>query len=251
MSEINSAWQCVEVYPTLNSERWKPEYASAWALNDLQAAVIAKTIRETQYQGLRDADPYVEARRHFAALFRDFSDLLSSAEKEEELQKFLKSNPHLLSPSHTHCWPKLKLGPGPTGTDFVFCEPPRDYLLVEIERANLKLFRGDGQQTEALTEAQRQILGWKRYIEDNLSNVQRELGLDGISSNPRSLIVMGRSAQLTVENRRIPHTMENQNPKLRIVTYDDVLDHARAVAQNYLGPIIETDCSTSLYFLAT
>ncbi len=87
-----------------------------------------------------------------------------------------------------------------------------------------------------LNHARGQIADWKRYLEDNLPAVQRELGLTGISSNPKSLVVIGRSASLTPENRRKLVTMENESPKLKVVTYDN--DNAKALIENLLGPII-------------
>jgi hypothetical protein len=62
-------------------------------------------------------------------------------------------------------WPKLQLGA--TVTDFVFRDANHEYLLVELERSTLKLFRRDGHATSELTHAQGQIVDWKRYLEDN------------------------------------------------------------------------------------
>jgi len=105
--------------------------------------------------------------------------------REEELQVFLADHPQLLCTAYTRVWPKLALGS--YNADFVFHEAAGDYLLVELERSTLRLFRSDGHQTAELTHAHGQVCNWKRYIEDNLSTVQRELGLTGLSSNPRSL----------------------------------------------------------------
>jgi Shedu protein SduA, C-terminal len=67
--------------------------------------------------------------------------------------------------------------------------------------------------------------------------VQRELGLTGISTNPRALVVIGRASSLTEENRRKLTAMENDRPKLKIMTYDDLLASARATYENTLGPL--------------
>ena len=133
-------------------------------------------------------------------------------------------------------------------TDFVFREPSGDYLLVELEQPSHPLFRKDGHQRQSLTHAIGQTTDWKRYLEDILPTVQRELGLEGISSNPKSLVVIGRSATLTENNRRTLTTIENTSPKLKIMTYDDVLSNARATLENLLGPLWGLGANTEVYY---
>jgi hypothetical protein len=94
-----------------------------------------------------------------------------------------------------------------------------------------------------------QVSDWRRYIEDNRQTVQQELGLRGISVNPRALIVIGRRAMLTAENIRKLETMANEMPRLRILTYDDVLTVARATAENILGPLWDGGGDAQIYFL--
>src|SRR5205814_431555 len=99
--------------------------------------------------------------------------------------------------------------------DFLFREPTGDYLLVEIERSTLPLFRADGQQSSELTHALDQITNWKRYLEDNLRTVQDELGLQGISTSPMSLVVIGRSSSLTAGNRGKLITMASNSTRTK------------------------------------
>jgi hypothetical protein len=101
-------WECIEIFPFLNLEYWKLEYASTWAENDILAAVVAQQYRESQFQSL---DPKLAARRQFAQLLQNYKDLLdSNPEREEVLQSFLRDHPSLLCPTHTRFWPKLPLG---------------------------------------------------------------------------------------------------------------------------------------------
>ncbi len=179
-------WDCIEVYPFFNLESWKPEYAKQWAERDILASIVRAQCRDAELNSL---DPNASARKHFSSLLNQFKALLdSNPDREEVLQQFLKDNPALLCPVHTKMWPKLALGA--KKTDFVFQEATSDYLLVELERSTLPLFVKSGDPSRELNHAQRQVLDWKRYIEDNLSTVQRELGLSGISVNPKSLIVI-------------------------------------------------------------
>jgi hypothetical protein len=235
-------WRTIEVYPEFNPDIWNPDIASLWAEADLLAAVARRNLQEQHYAGL---DPHVDARKLMLELLRQLEAHLNGP--EEPLHQFIRQHPQLLSPVHTHVWSKLPLGS--RVTDFVFKEPPTDYLLVELEKASHRLFREDGQQKQELVHAIDQVLDWRRYIEDHLSYVQRELGLQGISSSPRALIVIGRRASLTPENQRKLVTIENATPRLRILTYDDVLTTARSAAENMLGPLWLPGDGVRVYFL--
>lgn len=237
-------WECIEVFPFFNPDHWKPEYVSAWAERDLLASVVRRQIREAEFHSL---DPNASARGQFRKLFKSYKALLDSdPDREEVLHQFLRDYPELLCPAHTKFWSKLPLGS--KETDFVFLEATGDYILVELEKSTHPLFRKDGHPAGELNVARGQVVDWKRYIEDNLSTVQRELGLTGISTNPKSLIVIGRGESLTPENRRKLTSPENESPKTKIMTYDDVLENAKAVVENLLGPLWDTGGKTEVYF---
>jgi len=220
------------------------EVAPLWAEHDvLGAALIAQT-KDAQLSNL---DPRASTRRQYASLLAKFKALLeSNPEHEQVLQAFLQEYPILLCPTHTRMWAKLQLGA--TVTDFVFCDAGQEYILVELEPSTLRLFRNDGHPTARLTHAHGQIHDWKRYLEDNLPTVQRELGLAGITPSPNGLIVMGRSQSLLPENRRKLQTMTSESPRLRIMTYDDVYENAKAVFENLLGPIWDAGGNTQIYY---
>ncbi len=238
-------WQCIEVFPFFRVEDWKPEYATVWAETDLLAAVAAHQCQERQFESL---DPNAAARKEWAQRLQSFKDLLDSdPQREEVLQSFLRRHPFLLCPTYTRMWPKLALGKWKT--DFVFCDATQEYLLVELERSTLPLFVKDGHTSSQLNHACGQIQDWKRYLEDNLTTVQCELDLTGISANPRSLVVIGRSATLTRENRRKLTTIENGAPKTKILTYDDVYENAKAVLENLFGHLWDIEGETRIYYL--
>lgn len=239
-----AGWECIEVFPGLDLDVWKLDFAPLWAERDLLGAAL---IAQTQNAQLSSLDPRASARREYASLLAEFKALLdSNPEREQILQAFLQTNPMLLCPTQVQMWPKLQLGA--TITDFVFREANQDYLLVEIERSTLRLFRKNGNVTAELTHAQGQILDWKRYLEDNLQSVQRELKLIGITTNPNALLVIGRSQSLLPRDRRKLQTMTNVSPKLRVMTYDDVYENAKAVFENLLGPIWDAGGSTQIYY---
>jgi len=244
MMRLPVGWECIEVYPFLDIKHWNPRWAAVWAENDILASVVAHQQRENYFVSL---DPNAAARRRLGAVLENYRKLLESGPNEEALQRFLRDQPALLCPSHVRAWPKLDLGA--RQTDFVFRKAAGDYLLVELEKPSHRLFIKSGDSSQQLNHAVGQILDWKRYLEDNLATVQRELGLTSISANPSGLIVIGRSESLTPEHRRKLVAIENQSPKIRIMTYDDVYDDAKAVIENLLGPIWEVVGNTEIYYL--
>jgi hypothetical protein len=123
-----------------------------------------------------------------------------------------------------------------------------DYLLVEIEAPIRELFRKDGQQRQELTHAINQITDWVQFIQDNKKTVENEFGLAGISTNPRTLVVIGRSASLTEDNRKKIETLQAQQNKLRIMTYDDVLLNAKESLSRILGNLDIHGENTEVYF---
>ena len=239
--KLNVGWQMIEIYPPLGDEYWKPEYAPMWAELDLLAAIAQENAVASDLNRL---DSRGALRKFYATLLAKFEGLLSGP--EEPVHQFLKEHPELLCPTHVRCWSKLRFGN--TVSDFVFREPSNDYQLVEIEAPIRELFRKDGQQREELTHAINQITDWVQYIGDNKRRVEEELGLTGISTNPRTLVVIGRSASLTEDNRRKLATLQAQQNKLRIVTYDDLLASARANLEQLLGPLTLQGQNVTFYF---
>jgi hypothetical protein len=238
-------WQAIEIYPLLGDEYWKPEYAPLWAEIDLQAAILQNNLTASHLNGL---DSRGTLRKHYAALIEEFEALLVGP--EEPAHQFLKKHPELLCPTHDRFWSKLPFGHGPGKriSDFVFREPDKDYLLVEIEAPSREMFRKDGQQREELTHAINQIMDWVQYIADNKPRVESELGLEGISTNPRILVVIGRSASLTDDNRRKLVTLQAQQNKLRILTYDDLIATTRANLERILGPLSIRAENAEIYY---
>jgi hypothetical protein len=239
---LQVGWRAIEIYPRFDSAYWQLEHAPLWAETDLLAAVARSQLRDAHFNAL---DPNLSARKAFAALLAELEGLLNGP--EEPAHQFLKANPALLSPTHVVSWSKLPFGD--RVSDFVFREPGGEYLLVEIESPVRELFRKDGQQRQELTHAINQILDWRVFLENNLDTVREDLGLAGISTNPRSLIVIGRSSSLTEANRLKLTTLQNQTPNLKIITYDELIANAKAVVENLFGPLDIVLSNGDIYFM--
>jgi hypothetical protein len=201
-----------------------------------------------QHNAVENALYRVDGRRavreQYAILLEQFKALLAGP--EEPCHQFLKASPDLLCPTHDAAWSKVRFGKHIS--DFVFREPCNDYLLVEIEAPYRELFRKDGHPRQELTHAISQIEDWLSYIRKDTARVERELTLGGISATPRTLVVIGRSASLTEDNRRMLAVMEGQRPRLSIMTYDDLIDRARANLERHFGPLSLKTQNLDLYF---
>ena len=239
-AEMPVGWQAIELYPHYTPERWDRAAAPLWAELDVLAMLAHINITSAQLASL---DGRVEARRRYAALLREFEALLDGP--EEPVHQFLKAHPELVCPTSDKRWSKVPFGD--RVSDFVFRQAHEDYELVEIEAPYRELFRSDGQQRQELTHAINQILDWVGHIQRNHLEVEEVLGLTGISTNPRCLVVIGRSASLTEENRKKLATLVSMSNKLRVLTYDDLLASARATLTQILGPL-DLESNLDFYF---
>jgi len=227
---LEVGWLAIEIYPILPPAHWDAAAAPMWAECDLLARIAQENVRDA---ALRTLDGRGASRRHYAELLAEFERLLAG--HEEPVHQFLKQHPELINPSFEKAWSKLQFGK--RKSDFVFREPHLDYELVEIEAPHRELFREDGQPREPLVHAINQVWDWIQHVQDNKREVEDKQGLVGISAHPRFLVVIGRSSGLTDENRRKLETMASTIPKLRVLTYDDVLAAARANIERLLGPL--------------
>jgi hypothetical protein len=139
-------WQTIEIYPRFDESCWKPEYGAVWAKLDLLSAIAQRNAIET---ALHQLDGRGAARERYAKLLEELEALLSGP--EEPCHQFLKSHPELICPTYDAYWSKKTFGGHIS--DFVFREPPNDYLLVEIEAPHRLLFRKDGHPRQTLTHA--------------------------------------------------------------------------------------------------
>lgn len=230
IARLSVGWLAIEIFPRLDETYWRPEYAAGWAEADLLQYVAQRQLANSKLAAL---DPHAAARKSIDALLHEFELLLEGP--EEPAHQFIKQHPQLLSLTHVECWSKLPFGEW--FSDFVLREPDGRYVLVELESPQHLLFRKDGHPRQALNHAIGQIADWRSHLEQNLDDVRNRLGLRDISSNPDALIVIGRSSCLSAQNRTKLTTLQNQMPKLRIMTYEDLIGHTRAMAANLFGAV--------------
>jgi hypothetical protein len=236
-------WECIEIYPGDVADRWTARDAPLWAESDIHAGALVTRENEIKYQIL---DRLAGPRSEYARLLREFRNLLDKPPNcEQELQHFLEQHPHLLCPGHRMVLAKVPFGRHVS--DFVFRDVDNHYLLVEIESSTQRMFRRNGHPTAELSHARAQTSDWARFIEDQPSFVRDELRLPGLSSQAQRLVVMGRSADLSEENRRARDRICSDEPRLRIATYDEILEAARSAIEAWLGPLAEENPATPFW----
>lgn len=150
-----------------------------------------------------------------------FGLLLENAEKEEDLQKFLKEHSFILHPS-AQSIPKQKLGEDFV-TDFVLVATTTQgptYILVELERTDHKILTKDYTLTSPVNHAIKQTRDWDVWLENNKAYIQNKL--PGFES-PIYMIVIGRSKDFDEKQKAYMRSYNREWKNLQIITYDDVL----------------------------
>lgn len=150
-----------------------------------------------------------------------FEDILKNGGKEEILQKFIKENPFLIS-SSANAIPKQKLGEDFI-TDFVlvsFFEQGLEYCLVELERSDHEIINNDGSLTSKTNHAIKQIHDWDIWLEKNKGYLQNKL--KGFET-PNYLIVIGRSINLSEDQKAYLRSYNRDWKNKKLLTYDDLL----------------------------
>jgi len=240
--QLQVGWRAIEAYPLLGEEYWQEKFAPLWAEIDILFSAVHAQAPEIE---LNAADSLSAERTRYARILTEFEALLSGP--EEPVHQFLRVHPHLISQSFTWHRSKLPFG-NELVSDFVFREPRNDYLLVELESPQHELFTKSGDQRVQLIHAIQQTSNWVRYIADNKRTVEHELGLVGISTTPRRLVVIGRSASLTERDRRTLSQLMSDQSHLTILTYDDMIERAKANLERLVGSLSLQVQNARLYY---
>jgi hypothetical protein len=174
------------------------------------------------------------------------------AGREEVVQQFLAAHTHVLERliPISAVWPKYRLGTEFV-TDFLIVggantNDPRPHVaLVEIERADARLFTKKGDPCAELTHAVRQIQDWRAWITAHRAYLASQLrdrwsaetageDQDGreIALQQRLMehfavrlfVIIGRRSSMGVGERLRLAQMNDDLPGITILTYDVLLD---------------------------
>jgi len=154
----------------------------------------------------------------------------TSEKKEEEVHQFLRNNSIIIGlTSIIEPISKFKLGDDYV-TDFVIREIPDGYVLIEIERPDMKLFKKTSppERTQKFNHAIEQMEKWRAWVGENHSYISSKL--KGISPNPLCWLIAGRKTKLSPEEiERLAEINDEYKGSYKIFTYDDLIDRVKAV----------------------
>lgn len=205
--------------------------ASCLAQLDLQAfdAVVRSVPIFTPEEAGEDVPQH--AWQFLTSYCDEFEGLLESAGgDEEQLHQWLKQPAHhiFLDPDPDEVWSKLRFGKN--YSDFVVrCSDGR-YKLIEIERANLRVFQKKGHEpTAAFNHACGQVRDWKQHVREHVHEVREVQGLTGIYE-PAGVVVMGRTRDIDSADaqRRWDNMKADFEPQ--VFTYDEICERVRRLA---------------------
>jgi len=200
---------------------------------DDEALLVLRAELATQNIAPQSKITQAEAQERLCTLLERFKELLDSAMKEEQVQKFLADHPELLYPDFVLCYPKQKLGEDWV-TDYVLMTQGlsgQEYVFVEIERPDKPMFVSEGHFSHQFTQAKNQLLTWSTWIADNRQYLERKLPSLG---RPIFHLVMGRSRDLNSEHRKLLRS-EFSGTERRFSTYDDVAERFEKIVERLLG----------------
>ena len=160
------------------------------AIIDFQLSLIGHQLQETNGESAEVPAHPDQTIQKLEIIADQFEALLESAEREEELQLFLKANPLILHPTAEQI-PKKK-----PGEDFV-----TDFVLVT------------------------QTLDWDVWLESNKSYLQTKL--PGFET-PNYLVIIGRSNELDETAKKYLRSYNRGWKNTELLTYDDVLVRFRS-----------------------
>lgn len=169
-----------------------------------------------------------------SSLINEYKELIYTLNDEEKYQKFFSSNPVFLHPLGRNVYDKQQLG-SELITDFVIQTLDSDYYLVEIEKPQDKIFTKSNDFTANFTHALGQVIDFLDWIESNIAYAGKKL--PNISS-PKGLLIIGTNKDLTPLRKRKLKRFSEALHNINILTYEDILDNARALYSNMIKSYI-------------
>ena len=191
------------------------------AIIDFQLAFLGLQVREQPTVAEGSTVTTDQTISMLKAISTDFEALLNDAQKEEELQVFIKENPMMLHPT-AELIPKKKLGEDFV-TDFVLVAPSDQgptYTLVEIEKSSHPILLKDNSLSSQTNHAIKQTRDWDVWLENNKAYLQGKL--PGFET-PLYLVVIGRGNTLDDTAKAYLRSYNRDWKNIELLTYDDVL----------------------------
>jgi antiviral defense system Shedu protein SduA len=176
-----------------------------------------------------------------SGLAERFEDVINTAEREEDLQKFLAENPFILAEQLPHCHyviPKFRFG-GRYVSDFLLPEiasSGRTLVLVELEPVNAQLVTQSGHLAERVRAGIQQVKDWRDWLMDNRDEAIRPRARNGLGlteiEDIWGWVVVGRRNQVTERFNQLRNQVLRES-RIEIKTYDRLLEWFKVRAAHW------------------
>lgn len=235
------AYAGLEKNPKLESEGWvwfeklADRFKCGCGANDINLEYI-----RTGLPGLlsRRLSPVSDSTQNAVRLYeqsaleeqaRNFQKLISQNVKEEILQEFLEQHPIFFS----YFLPTKLMSKKPILTkyksDFVILTDRKELLLIEIERATLRLLKKDGGVQHELQHAMDQVRDWLSTFVDHRVAALDAMGLklEEVAA-VKGVVIAGRLPH-NPEQLRVFRNKSLSFGDIAVYTYDDLLSPVREI----------------------
>lgn len=171
----------------------------------------------------------VEAERVVVGLQKAVEALEDELKKEvrdeHALQRILTDRPSLLGIEYREIIPKHSLG-GEYELDYAAITTSGFVHCIEIEPSTMHLYTKAGNPRADLVHAEQQVLDWLDWLDRHTEYASSRLPT---VLKPTGTVIIGRRADLSDQDKvRLERRNAAWNGTLRVLTYDDLLDQARA-----------------------
>jgi hypothetical protein len=206
--------------------RVENEFAWKVSLEKIRANCYNLDIKNPSQKGNLES---LESAKNLSEIF---VNLLDTAQRENELQKFLEKHPEFLYPEFEEFIPKPNLG-GERQPDFAISI--RDagnvqWIFIEIEKPSKKIFT-EGKNFQFhhdFTQAKGQLLEWDKLISKDHAYFERRFpGL----FKPKFHLIFGRDSELDNSRRDMLRIEFSETTNRRFSTYDDLVNRFQKILQ--------------------
>jgi hypothetical protein len=207
-----------ELLPQVRIEEF-PNYSSL--PDELQDWVLEQKLKQKNQS---------EVVSNLFLLFIGLNELISNPHtKERAIHNFIKNNPSCLDVYGSRIKSEVWLGKQyRIDLAIQYTLDEKKIQLVELERANEKLFTEKGRLRSYVNHAIQQVEDWLQWWHENPNDRPKDFDS---SILPEGLVVIGRNKNLSEDDRkRLVHL--NSTRKVKVITYDDLLDRIESLIEN-------------------
>lgn len=176
-----------------------------------------------------------------SGLAERFELVINTAEREEDLQKFLAENPFILAEQLPHCHyvvPKFRFG-GRYVSDFILPEIASSgwtWVLVELEPVDAQLVTQSGYLAERVRAGIQQVKDWRDWLMDNRHEAIRPRSRNGLGlweiDDIWGWVVIGRRSQVTDRFNQLRKQVFKES-RIDVMTYDRLLEWFKVRAAHW------------------